>query len=330
MPLPDVQECSVSGVKPITANPDGSYSITIAVNDADRYGNTVDLSQLDFSRYMENPVVLLGHGYDHTLPIGRSLSVCSGPSGILVDFMFALDDDVAAKSENLMQQGILRAASIGWYVESGIPYLAEWSLVSVPLDPDAVARSRAAFDESDDEAVDGIACRLYINSATIHNTITMSDSKCTPQAAPIRSTDNPGNAPAPAEPSVNAPGVDADGAKKERQELELMQADLRKDMATFQSERQAFNVQRLMVRYAALLPADVSYDDEASVLRAACGNEIADDKEYSNDYMRAVADGALANAAKAKAQPKVESHEYQPKVEQARSGFLNVAQISKL
>ncbi len=68
--------------------------------------------------------------------------VCSGPEGIEADFVFAKNDAMASQAKNLMRQGIMRSASIGWYVDGGVPYLAEWTLCSVGLDPGATALGR--------------------------------------------------------------------------------------------------------------------------------------------------------------------------------------------
>ena len=63
-----------------------------------------------------------------------------------------------------------------------------------------------------------------------------------------------------------------------------------------QAERAKLRTERLANHYRELLPdGDAEYEDEASVLRAACGNELEEGTNYTNEYMRAIADVALRN-----------------------------------
>ena len=196
MPLPETQSCAISRVKEIRADEDGLYSMIIAVNDSVRYGPDVDLSQLDFTRYLRNPVVMMGHGYEYPLPVGLSRRICNGPAGIEVGFYFAESDEMAGRAENLLQQGILRAASIGWYVESTVPYLAEWSLCAIGLDPEALARTRSiatSIEESSRE-------KFYITPASLKPFREMPEEECTNRSTPEPSTEGQNTEPSTGHP----------------------------------------------------------------------------------------------------------------------------------
>lgn len=127
---------------------DSGYSITVAANNT-VLGSFVDLSKLDTTAYMRNPVVLWSHAmYDP--PIGRTTALRRDYNGVIdVDFEFIPGDERSQKFKNLWDRGFLRAASISWRTaDNGQDELLEWSLVSIPADRDAV---RFLIECEDDE-----------------------------------------------------------------------------------------------------------------------------------------------------------------------------------
>ncbi len=133
-------------------------SVTIAANDRARTAPELDLNGLQFDNYRRNPVVMwahdsVGRSPSGGLPIGKTLSISRSPEGgIVAEFEFLEDDAFAQRIRNAWDKGFLQAASISWLpleskpAEGGIlrdtrAELLEWSIVSVPADPDALRES---------------------------------------------------------------------------------------------------------------------------------------------------------------------------------------------
>jgi hypothetical protein len=145
---------------------DGSaYRVTIAANEKARQPPELDFAGLSTDNYAKNPVVMwahdtIGHSPSGGLPIGRTLKITKTPSGeVVADFEFLDDDPFARRVKNAWDRGFLRAASISWLPVETVPIpgggwrdarsdLLEWSIVSVPADPEALREShRMLIDE---------------------------------------------------------------------------------------------------------------------------------------------------------------------------------------
>lgn len=115
----------------------------------------INLAGIPFSleRYQTNPVVLANHDYDN-FPIGRgnisSVQTRSGEA-LIAEVEFDLNDPLGALADSKVRNGFLHAVSIGWsdVDAQGVPTsvsgrkvaaheILEFSLVSVPADPDAL------------------------------------------------------------------------------------------------------------------------------------------------------------------------------------------------
>lgn len=131
----------------------GKHSVTIAANDTSRNpGDEIRLSGGRFENYLRNPVVLWGHD-DHALPIGRTLAIRHVGSKIKADFEFLPGDEMAERVRNAWKLGFVNAASIRFMpleVDSrGVVVkweLLEWSLVTIPADPDALRAAARALN----------------------------------------------------------------------------------------------------------------------------------------------------------------------------------------
>ena len=140
-------------------------SVVIAANERARTAPEIDLAGLRFDNYRRNPVVMWAH--DATgrspsggLPIGRTLSIeRAADGGIVAEFEFLEDDAFAQRIRNAWDKGFLQAASISWLPVESVPAesggvrdvraeLLEWSIVSVPADPDALRESHRRMLES--------------------------------------------------------------------------------------------------------------------------------------------------------------------------------------
>lgn len=138
---------------------DSGYRATIFVNERARQGPDLVLDGLGVGNYMRNPVVLWAHdmkGQTESggLPIGRTNRMHNDGNRLEVDFEFLADDPFAARVNNAWDKGFLKAASVSWLpleseeAEAGQQRdirsdLLEWSLVSVPSDPDAVRNAHS-------------------------------------------------------------------------------------------------------------------------------------------------------------------------------------------
>ena len=133
-------------------------AVTIAANNRARATPELDLRGLQFDNYRRNPVVMwahdaVGRSPSGGLPIGRTLSIARATDGgIVAEFEFLDDDPFAQRIRNAWDKGFLQAASISWLPLESRPAangglrdirseLLEWSIVSVPADPDALRES---------------------------------------------------------------------------------------------------------------------------------------------------------------------------------------------
>ena len=133
------------------------YRVTIAANEEVRQPPRLDFSGLSTENYSKNPVVMWAHDVvgrspSGGLPIGRTVSLTKTSQGrIVADFEFLDDDPFARRVKNAWDKGFLRAASISWVPVKSVPVdgtwrdtqsdLLEWSIVSVPADPEALRES---------------------------------------------------------------------------------------------------------------------------------------------------------------------------------------------
>ena len=134
------------------------YRVTIAANEKVRQDPELDFDGLSTENYSRNPVVMwahdaVGRSPSGGLPIGRTISLSKTANGrVVADFEFLRDDPFAQRVKNAWDKGFLRAASISWTPLESLPVegggwrdtrsdLLEWSLVSVPADPQALRES---------------------------------------------------------------------------------------------------------------------------------------------------------------------------------------------
>jgi HK97 family phage prohead protease len=131
-------------------------SVDAVVSDEtiDAYGEIVDSASWKLERYLRNPVVL--HQHDHSAPMGRAESVRVEGGALCASIVFA-NTDLGNELLQLYSEGALRAFSVGFRpgrvttetvngrtVERLLDCeLLEISCVSVPANPNAVARHKA-------------------------------------------------------------------------------------------------------------------------------------------------------------------------------------------
>ena len=153
------------------------YRITIAASEKVRQPPELAFEGMSTDNYLRNPVVMwahdaIGRSPSGGLPIGRTLSLAkTGAGEMIADFEFLSDDPFAQRVKNAWDKGFLQAASVSWLPLETAPTsdggwrdtrseLLEWSIVSVPADPDALRDAhRRLLDEflAEPEATGGAA-----------------------------------------------------------------------------------------------------------------------------------------------------------------------------
>ena len=135
------------------------YRVTIAASEKVRQPPELDFDGLSTENYLRNPVVMwahdaVGRSPSGGLPIGRTLNLAKTSAGqIVAEFEFLSDDPFVQRVQNAWDKGFLQAASISWVPLESAPVkgggwrdaradLLEWSIVSVPADPDALRESQ--------------------------------------------------------------------------------------------------------------------------------------------------------------------------------------------
>jgi phage head maturation protease len=115
-------------------------------SEADRHGETIDVSRFDWSHYEANPIVLAHH--DSDLPVGRCTRIWTEGTQMLADFVLS----ATAKGQEiatLIAEGVLSAVSVGFYGhDDGSCELAEFSIVSIPAHRSALITGKSAEPES--------------------------------------------------------------------------------------------------------------------------------------------------------------------------------------
>ncbi len=163
------------------------YRITIAASEKVRQPPELDFKGLSTDNYLRNPVVMwahdaIGRSPSGGLPIGRTLSLAkTGAGEVIADFEFLSDDPFAQRVKNAWDKGFLQAASVSWLPLETAPTsdggwrdtrseLLEWSIVSVPADPDALRDAhRRLLDEflAEPEATDGAGRPVHMEGDLI-------------------------------------------------------------------------------------------------------------------------------------------------------------------
>jgi hypothetical protein len=144
-----VEKQTVATVVSATATGD-EPSMLITTNALDRTRDIVEPEGCDYAPCKLNPVVGYGHFQEEPLPVGSTTRLDLVPGkGIRATWKWLKNDAFADRVRNAFEQGILRAASIGFLPiepesngQGGFRFtkwqLLEWSLVAVPANPDAV------------------------------------------------------------------------------------------------------------------------------------------------------------------------------------------------
>ena len=138
----------------------GQASFIASTATSDRYDDIIDQDSWRLEAFKNNPVILLNHRQD-MLPIGRASNVEVVNGQLEIDVEFDLDDELGANVARKVDQGFLKAVSVGFqprkgtmrsdlpsdhkaFGKSGMFYqeneLLEVSIVTIPANSEAVAK----------------------------------------------------------------------------------------------------------------------------------------------------------------------------------------------
>lgn len=141
--------------------PDTSRRITatVSTNSPDRAGDIVEVSGIDLTNYLKNPVVLLQHRGDS--PIAKCVEISKQGNQLIATAEFPPegDDELADLTYRRIKNGIISAVSIGlnpkeggWeFIDDSDPWggirytstdMLEFSFVALPMNPEALILRR--------------------------------------------------------------------------------------------------------------------------------------------------------------------------------------------
>lgn len=130
----------------------GILEAVVTTSGEDRHREQIMTDGIDTSNYIEkNPVVLYGHDY-WGFPIGKTIKLKQQKNKITARFQLAIEEyDFAKTVYNLVKGGYLNAVSIGGIVRKWSEdyrtilemEMLEFSIVSIPANPDAMITARS-------------------------------------------------------------------------------------------------------------------------------------------------------------------------------------------
>jgi hypothetical protein len=140
-------QSQIKAIKEANSEDTGTFRMVISTDDVDRHGEIVVQEGIDSSRYMTNAIVLWGHD-SYSPPVGITEKIVLERDGTKVKTIaegkFA-PTAFAQELRKLYEAKILNTSSIGFIPKEyegnkiTVCELLEWSFVSIPANPFAVA-----------------------------------------------------------------------------------------------------------------------------------------------------------------------------------------------
>ncbi len=145
----------------------GQASFIASTPNSDRYDDVIDQNSWVLEGYKNNPVILLNHRQD-MLPIGRATKIGVVNGQLEIDVEFDMEDELGANVARKVDQGFLKAVSVGFqpkkgimrselpgdhkaYGKTGMFYseneLLEVSVVTIPANSEAIAKNFSPLKE---------------------------------------------------------------------------------------------------------------------------------------------------------------------------------------
>lgn len=129
---------------------EGEVEFIVSTDSWDSHGERIKVDGININEFKKNPVVLWGHdGFN--LPIAKATKVWKDGNKLMARAKFYLKDEFARKVYDYIVDGFLNAVSIGGTVDEwgsdGLTItkmtMKEFSVVSVPANPDAIATAKS-------------------------------------------------------------------------------------------------------------------------------------------------------------------------------------------
>ncbi|MDR4469108.1 MAG: HK97 family phage prohead protease [Nitrospira sp.] len=139
-------------------------SMIVSTATVDRDGDRVMPEGADFKNFLRNPVLCWSHAHSD-IPIGSVTHLAADAIGIKIYWKWLQNDPLANRVRNAWEQGVVRAASIGFLPRRAVRNeyggqdhreweLIEISLCAIPANPQAV-RTLKSLGLWDERAMDG-------------------------------------------------------------------------------------------------------------------------------------------------------------------------------
>jgi len=137
---------------------DGEVEFIVSTSAWDAHGERIDVEGINFKDFKKNPVVLWGHdGFN--LPIAKATKIWKDNGKLMARALFDSSDEFAMKVYDKIKNGFLNAVSIGGMVEEwgsdGVTIaklnMKEFSVVSIPANPQALATAKSLSEEEQTE-----------------------------------------------------------------------------------------------------------------------------------------------------------------------------------
>ena len=265
-------------ISPMTAN-DGLYDAVLSVQEDVGDGFPVRINRLGLTNYQNHGAVLLNHNFfGESLPVGRTESIgVDNQDRLVAQFRFLENDEVADRVRNAWDRGIMRSASITVRnFADGKQELIEWSIVSLPADVQAVARSVLMAEKKSDVALG--------DGATVSEKVeAKAEAGGNDQLQElIARMAKLGETMAGLQKDINSKTEEANDATQRADAVESKVS--------------------LLHAFGELLPDDTSVRSmsEHEILMAVVGDTVTDAASRSTDYLMAKAEGILAERQAAK------------------------------
>ena len=143
-----------------------SSAVITSTSDAVRDGIELMTDGIDTGNYEKNPVVLWMHD-NRSIPVARATNIYrNNDDQVVADFEWNDNDDFARQVRDAWRDGFLNATSVSFMVHEWTynedtdavrairSELLEFSIVTVPADPGALATVRSAFGIQGDKMTD--------------------------------------------------------------------------------------------------------------------------------------------------------------------------------
>lgn len=269
------------------AGTDGLYSAVLSAREDIGDGNPVRIRDLDLTDYLNHGVVLLNHAsFGNALPVGHTEDIRVDDQGRLVArFRFLEDNAVADEVRNAWDQGVVRSASISFRTfPDGKQSLIEWSIVTLPADVEAVARSVRKAANQEESVVEEVKENENVGSESQLDAL-------------IKRMDILEKSVSDLHEVVTARGE----AKAEDVEAAEEAPQVEESSDEERSAHTDEGRMELLHTFEELLPKERSADlTERDILVLAVGDTVADVSSRDNSYLLAKAEGILEERQAAK------------------------------